>query len=419
MCFSFALWNEADPFLKERLFGVTGHEGNHGEDVKEIYYYLDSTPTHSYMQYLYKYPQRPFPYEALVRENQQRNREVVEFEILDTDAFDDDKYWDVFVEYAKDENDPDAISIRITAVNRGPEAASLHIVPQLFFRNTWSWPKERPSGKAMPSMKAVSDTRIVIEHETLGPYYLNINPSAIPSQPPKEKRSQSKPASPVVSKQESSKTGLDTMIYPELLFTENETNFSRLYNGTNKVPFVKDAFHDHIVPGHWKAPTPNTDGNNDESEDKSSEDNSPSPDTPSTPKVPQFVNPERTGTKAGIHYVFKDVPPNGGFATVRLKLTSNAQDPLTDIESIDNTLKERKLDADEFYARLNTNNMSDDLANIMRQALAGMLWTKQFYYFVQKEWLEGDPGQPTPPPERQWVRNRVCLLFLGQFVICF
>ncbi|EFP74356.1 uncharacterized protein PGTG_00312 [Puccinia graminis f. sp. tritici CRL 75-36-700-3] len=395
LALSFALWNEKDPILKERLFGVTGHQGNHGEDVKEIYYYLDCSPTHSYMKYLYKYPQREFPYQKLVEESNNRSRDVSEFEILETDAFDDNRYWDVYVEYAKDEENENGISVRIAAYNRGPDPATLHIIPQVWFRNTWSWPKERPTGDQMPSMKESTTQKgsdsspftVDIHHTGLREnFYFYANPSPAPASAPIRGQE--------VIETEEIKTRLTSNVYME----------------ANDRSFAKDAFHDHIIPSHRppsdcpvKQETPNA------PEGTSS---AGTEDVPSTPR--EYVNPEKTGTKAGAHYVFKDVPPHGGCAVVRFKLTNQtlSQDPsISDEEKFDQHLEDRRQDADEFYARLNpgegsVHGLSEDLRNIMRQALAGMLWTKQFYYFVQREWINGDPGQPPPPPERKYIRNR-------------
>lgn len=438
LALSFALWNEKDPILKERLFGVTGHQGNHGEDVKEIYYYLDCSPTHSYMKYLYKYPQREFPYEKLVSESTNRSRDVTELEILDTDAFDDNRYWDVYVEYAKDEDNENAISARIAAYNRGPEPATLHIVPQVWFRNTWSWPKERPTGSQMPSMRQSttqngsesSPFTVDIRHEGLKDvFHLYANPSPAPAVAP-------------IRGQDVVET--EDIVCPELLFTENETNLERLYGAQNR-SYAKDAFHDHIIPSHRPLSdrpkykkvkkTPNgphvdstsnsgivpklasglVDGLTKAIHTLSPAEEEEEEEVLEEPYVPrQYVNPDKTGTKAGAHYVFKDVPPRGGCAVVRFKLTNQtlAQDPtISDEEKFDQNLEDRRQDADEFYARFNpgggaASGLSEDLRNIMRQALAGMLWTKQFYYFVQREWISGDPGQPAPPPERKFIRNR-------------
>lgn len=356
LCFSVALWNGQDPILKERLFGVTGHEGNHGEDVKELYYYLDSTPTHSYMKYLYKYPQCRFPYEQLVRESCNRSRDVKEYEILDTDAFEDDRYWDVFVEYAKDEDSPDAISIRITAYNRGPDPASLHIVPQIWFSNYWSWDKDTP---AKPSLSLVAPGAISAKHPKLRTHLY-----CLPSPPP---------VGPSI-------TGeiLEDNVYPDMLFTENETNYKRLYGGHNPNHYAKDAFHDHIIPSH-RPPSSTPIG-----VPKTSGDSTPTglatPETSpeGSPRANrEFVNPLNKGTKAAGHYTFRDVPGNGGCVVIRCKLTpfKPDQDPgITDEEIFDATIEERREEADEFYHQLAVGPLTDDLRSVMRQALAGMLW---------------------------------------------
>ncbi|GAA5832964.1 hypothetical protein JCM3766R1_000378 [Sporobolomyces carnicolor] len=397
MCFSVAMWNGVDSILKERLFGVTGHQGNHGEDVKELYYYLDSTPTHSYMKMAYKYPQRAYPYEQLVRESQNRGRDVGEFEITDTDAFEDNRYWDVFVEYAKDEDCAEGVSVRITAYNRGPDAATLHLVPQLWFRNTWSWPKERPTGKEMPELHQTAEGVIEANQEHLGRYYLYANSSPAPIGPRGKKDAQEA-------------IFVDEVVTPELLFTDNDTNFSRIWGGDNKVPYVKDAFHDHIIPSH-RPPLPRKERETNGDEASEQENGYESDSTireEEQQDTRQFVNPEKKGTKAAAHYTFRNVPGNGGCAVVRLKLTPRTpeEDPsIQDDENFDTVVEERRMDSDEFYSRFNSGALSDDLRNIMRQALSGMLWTKQFYMFIQKEWIEGDPGQPAPPPERKYIRN--------------
>jgi hypothetical protein len=399
LCFSLALWNGKDPILKERLYGLTGEQGNHGEDVKELYYYLDSTPTHSYMKFLYKYPQAEYPYQKLLDENRNRSREVPEYELMDTGVFDEDKYWDVFVEYAKDEEDANSISIRITAYNRGPDAADLHLLPQMFFRNTWSWPKELP--KDMPQMRQVADGVIEATHETLGVTRLYCTPSPGPAQPTK---------SGVVLVDGPS-------IVPDLLFTENDTNFERLYGGKNRTPYTKDAFYDYVIPGHRPKPEQAQNGNGEGEGDKEVDGLTEKVDglnvnaatTPSCYPAESFVNPDKEGTKAAAHYVFNNVPGNGGCVVVRLKMTPNSpsEDPtILDEEAFDDNIEERRVEADEFYSRLGRGPLPDDLRSIMRQALAGMMWTKQYYQFIQKEWIEGDPGQPKPPPERKYVRNR-------------
>ncbi|RDB16730.1 hypothetical protein Hypma_002430 [Hypsizygus marmoreus] len=406
LCFALSLWNGEDPILKERLFGVTGHQGNHGEDVKELYYYLDSTPTHSYMKFLYKYPQRRYPYEELVAENQRRDREVAEFEILDTDAFDQDRYWDVFVEYAKDSDDADNVYVRITCYNRGPDPATLHIIPQLWFPNTWSWPLEKPPMPSLTGSVIGSDdnkiNRITARHSSLGKTHLYCLPSPPPVGP--ENNFEVDPD--------------EAAVEPTLLFTENNTNFSRLYGGTNETSYVKDAFHDHIIPSHRP---PSSESREEtlfspriRSRTASSFGTEP-PDVPEEgpctpfPPSPSFVNPEKKGTKSAAHYTFADVPGNGGCAVVRLKLTPLriGKDPTLEDEVLfDDAVEERRQEADEFYGSFVFGPISEDLKQIMRQALGGMLWTKQYYRFIQQEWIEGDPGQPKPPPERKFVRNR-------------
>jgi hypothetical protein len=382
LCFSLALWNGKDPILKERLFGVTGEQGNHGEDVKELYYYLDSTPTHSYMKYLYKYPQAPYPYQQLLDENRNRSREVGEYELMDTGVMDEDRYWDVFVEYAKDEEDANSMGIRITAYNRGPDPADLHILPHLFFRNTWSWPKEIPKNK--PHMEEVAEGVVEAVHEdfTTRLYCL---PSPAPAAPT---------TGGVVLVDGPS-------IVPKLIFTENETNFERLYNGNNRTPYTKDAFHDYVIPSHRPKPAnaqeeveaekekeacaakeaaakvAAANGVNDAAAKLAQTTINDTPPQVSCYPAEKFVNPEKTGTKSAAHYVFNNVPGNGGCVVVRLKLTPNSpsEDPaILDEELFDNTIEDRRVDADEFYGRISHGGLGDDLRNIMRQALAGMLW---------------------------------------------
>ncbi|KAE8267690.1 hypothetical protein A4X09_0g4656 [Tilletia walkeri] len=456
--FSLALWNGKDRMLKERLFGLANNQGNHGEDVKELYYYLDNTPTHSYMKYLYKYPQAAYPYEQLVRESQNRGRDVAEFEITDTDLFDEDRYWDVFVEYAKDDDEENAVSIRISAYNRGPDPADLHIIPQLIFRNTWSWPKETPP---KPELKQVHDYTIQVTHEKMDNSFLHCSTSPAPSYPPKRRGAAPEPVN-------------DEEVAPTLMFTENETNLERLYDVKNKNGFAKDAFHDEIIIEHRmekdrakavkktrmvtktvkkmvKGPStpkarqhdedkklappsdsPSQDhgeeaphengqaaenaeqGHDDEEEEHEIEEETeveeeywevPDESNGSRP----YVNPEKVGTKAAAQYVFSQVPGGGGCAVVRIKLTPKTpeQDPaINDDEAFDNIVDSRRAEADEFYSRLAAGPISDDMRGIMRQALAGMLWNKQHYTFIQSEWIQGDPGQPPPPPERKYVRNR-------------
>ncbi|KAG8745427.1 hypothetical protein FRC10_008138 [Ceratobasidium sp. 414] len=409
LCFGLALWNGEDPFLKERLFGVTGHEGNHGEDCKELYYYLDSTPTHSYMKFLYKYPQRRFPYEELVRENINRSRDVPEFELNHTSALDDDRYWDVFIEYAKDADDAEPMSVRITAYNRGPDAADLHIIPQVWFPNTWSWTLDPPP---RPQMNLAATGTVKITHDKLpGTRYMY----CIPSPPP---------VGPTADGEDIVEVEGDG-VAPEMLFTENDTNYERLYGGVNAGSYVKDAFHDHIVPEHRPVVEAETGLEKSEAEIRAErgdceEDFAREPLTPTARAPPRpfdekgerpFVNPKNEGTKSGAHYVFKAVPPRGGCAVVRLKLTPHTPDDdpsIWDEELFDDNVDARREDADEFYARLasGSGGITDDLRAIMRQALGGMMWSKQYYRFIHKEWANGDPAQPPPPPERKWIRNR-------------
>jgi hypothetical protein len=323
LCLALALWNEKDPLLKERLFGLTNPEGNHGEDVKEVYYYLDATPTHSYLKMLYKYPQRAFPYAVLREENRRRGRSQPEFELLDTGVFDDDRYFDVFVEYAK--AGPEDVLVRVTAHNRGPDAAPLHLLPQLWFRNEWSWRGE----VHRPELSVSSEGAVEARHAKLGTYFLHADGT------------------------------------PELLFCDNDTNIRRLY-GTEAAGCFKDAIHDRVVRGEQAA-----------------------------------VNPQQLGTKAAAHYRFE--VPAGGAVSVRLRLTRAADaKPFADFDEV---FARRIREADEYFAGIQEGQENPDARLVQRQALAGMVWGKQFYYYDIPEWLKGDPGQPPPPPERKFGRN--------------
>jgi len=352
LCFALALWNGQDPILKERLFGLTGTEGNHGEDVKEYYYYLDSTPTHSYMKMLYKYPQRAFPYTDLVETNRRRGKLDPEYELIDTDIFAENRYFDVVMEYAK--AGPKDILIRISATNRGPDAAELHLLPTLWFRNTWSWGYDHNGRDLRPALRRsepVGNGRgslIHAEHPSLGHYIL---------------------AYDVLGGQGGTA--------PTLLFTENETNLTRLYGVPNPTPYVKDGINDAIVHGQADA-----------------------------------VNPDGVGTKAAVHYHVMIAP--GETATVRLRLWRIENEELrmenediTDspFSIFNSTFLQRQGEADDFYAALQPAALNDDARLIQRQAFAGMLWSKQFYYYDVEEWLRGDPSQPAPPPERWHGRN--------------
>ena len=336
LCFAIALWNGRDPILKERLFGLTNSEGNHGEDVKEYYFYIDSTPTHSYMKYLYKYPQKEFPYRDLIETNRSRSRDDFEYELLDTKIFDDDRYFDVFVEYAKE--DPEDILIRISVHNRGPEAAELHLLPTLWFRNTWSWDLNQPK----PYVRQLDGNRIRASHHELGD------------------------------------RTLDCEGKPELLFTENESNATRLWGTPNPSPYVKDAFHECVI--HGKRET---------------------------------VNPAKTGTKAAAHYHFE--VPAGGSKVVRLRLS--AKPPAEPFNKFDATLTDRIADADEFYGRITPPSLTEDERRVHRQALAGMLWSKQYYYFDLDRWLAEHEAHPLLGKEHRPSRNSEWFHMLNSDVI--
>jgi hypothetical protein len=327
ICFALALWNGRDPILKERLFGLTGNQGNHGEDCKENYYYLDSTPTHSYMKFLYKYPHAEYPYARLEEENRQRGRGDREFELNDTGVFDDNRYCDVFIEYAK--ASPEDILIKITAHNRGPEATVLDLLPTVWFRNTWSW------GKAglRPSLRAGTGAIIELDEPTYGHRSLICSGT------------------------------------PELLFTDNETNTRRIWAIDNSHEYVKDSIHDYVVDGRTAA-----------------------------------VNPKRFGTKASAHY--RATLNAGESVTLRLRFTD--QHPTADLlgPAFDAVFTRRMQEANEFYAAVIPAELQDDAKNVMRQAFAGMLWSKQFYHYVIKDWLDGDAGQAQPPEERKKGRNK-------------
>jgi Glycosyl hydrolase family 63 C-terminal domain len=358
ICLAVALWNGRDPILKERLFGLTGNQGNHGEDVKEQYFYLDCTPTHSYMRMLYKYPQAEFPYRQLVEENQRRGRGNPEFELLDTGIFNENRYFDVFIEYAK--SDWEDILLRITAHNRGPEAAEIHLLPTLWFRNTWAWGKDLRRPVAREAADPPGAVCAEVEHWQYGKRWF-LAPGKL-----------------------------------ELLFTENETNYVKLFNYRERVPYVKDAFHEYVIRGNKQA-----------------------------------VNPGSTGTKMTAHYTFHLSP--GESATVKARLTD--LDPLGSMdpelpwiggktgagqytpsagslapedfgEGFDAVFTQRKKEADEFYESRIPGNLSPDARLVMRQAYSGMLWSKQFYHYDVESWLGGDPAGPEPPKVRLKGRNK-------------
>jgi hypothetical protein len=332
LCFALALWNGRDPILKERLFGLNNSEGNHGEDVKEYYFYLDSTPTHSYMKWLYKYPQAAYPYSDLVETNKRRSRTEPEYELLDTGIFAEDRYFDVFVEYAK--ATPTDLLIQITVCNRGPEAAEIHLLPTLWFRNVWAgWPDQpKPMLTGQTGEKDVR--RILTSHPELGDYVLHCRGNAA------------------------------------LLFTENETNNERLFSSPNASAHVKDGINDYVVAG-----------------------------------VSAAVNPAQTGSKAAAHYQLE--VPAGGTAVVQLRLSNEAPKIMGDPfdSRFAEIMQARRREANEFYRSITPAHVGADAADVMRQALAGMLWTKQYYFFDLDKWLEEHGADPMQPSSRQ-VRNQ-------------
>jgi hypothetical protein len=333
LCFALALWNGRDPILKERLFGLAGPEGNHGEDVKECYFYLESAPTHSWMRALYKYPQAEFPYALLVEENRRRGRTDPEFEILDTGVFDADRYFDVFVEYAK--AGPDDILIRITAENRGPEAAPLHVLPTLWFRNTWSWGRTGEGYWPRPRISRAGPGEVLAEHSALGRFHFAADRSPVE---------------------------------PIFLFTENETNVQRLFGAANAQPYVKDAFHEFVVHGRREA-----------------------------------VNPDEVGTKSAAYYVVEVAAQSE--KTFRLRLFAEDEAPADPFADFDAVFDARKGETKALFEPLIPPTMTEEEVNVGRQAYGGLLWTKQFYHFAVKDWLEGDPAQPPPPESRKNGRN--------------
>ena len=329
ICFALALWNGRDPILKERLFGLTGPQGNHGEDVKEYYFYLDSTPTHSYMKWLYKYPQAAFPYARLTEENARRGRQDPEFELLDTGVFDEDRYFDVFVEYAK--ASVEDILVRITVENRGPDEADLDVLPTVWFRNRWSWTPGAPRPSASRADPPDNAETIVLDEARYGRRYLYCEGS------------------------------------PDLLFTNNETNAERLFGTPAATPYVKDGIHEFVVHGRASA-----------------------------------IDPANTGTKCAARY--HATVPGRGRAVFHLRLT-DAIIAAPFAHPFARVFDERIAEADVFYEGIIPRSLSDDGRAVMRQAFAGLLWSKQYYHFAVREWLRGDPAGPPPPAERLDGRN--------------
>ncbi|MGQ0636520.1 MAG: MGH1-like glycoside hydrolase domain-containing protein [Planctomycetaceae bacterium] len=337
LCFAVALWNGRDEILKERLFGLSNHEGNHGEDAKECYFYLDATPTGSYLKALYKYPQAEFPYQRLVEENRRRSKLEGEFELPDTGIFDEQRYFDLFVEYAK--AGPNDILIRLTAHNRGPEPALLHLLPTFWFRNTWSWGCKHEGCWPKPWIQQTGAQSLEAHHATLGRYRFLAGPGA-----------DGRP--------------------PTWLFTENETNFERVFDTPNDGQWRKDAFHDYVIHGKTDA-----------------------------------VKANGPGTKAAAHYV--QTVPAGESWSVQLRFFDDALRPTGDPlgREFDRTFAMRVKEADGFYARVIPDRLGDDSRRISRQAYAGLLWSRQFYEYVVEDWLAGDSLQPPPPLARKTGRN--------------
>jgi hypothetical protein len=338
LCFALSLWNEKDEILKERFFGLNGNVGNHGEDVKEYYFYLDNTPTHSYMKFLYKYPQTEFPYRKIYEENAKRDKSQPEYELIDTGVFDENKYFDVFIEYAK--ADVEDICIKITAINRSDEDAPLHILPTLWLRNTWAWDGSKPkSSMKKYDWNLENLSGLHLKSEELDDYVLMCVGAS------------------------------------EMLFCENETNYAKIYGGENKSPFMKDGINNYVI-------------NNDKS----------------------AINSEQRGTKAAAHYTLNIAPKSQETIYLRLisessmlsHVCSSSENFTVECERI---IRERNAEADDFYAAITPGNLSADEKSIMRQALSGMLWSKQFYHYVVKDWLDGDENFAAPPAERLTGRN--------------
>jgi hypothetical protein len=335
LCLGLALWNERDPILKERLFGLTGNQGNHGEDVKEYYYYLDSTPTHSYMRMLYKYPQIAYPYDELIQESARRDRGMDEYELIDAlrPVFESGRYFDVDIEYAKAAEDD--LLAKVTVFNRGPEAAPIHILPQIWGRNTWSW----GHNPARCRFEKQAENIAKIDHRHLGERWWSVDVSDSDGDPE----------------------------FQDLLFTENDTNYALLFDGPNETPFVKDAFHRHIIHSESGA-----------------------------------VNPDQYGSKVGAH--FQAVVPAGGSVQVRIRFApEDHQEPFSDFDAL---FDARLTEADQFYDTVIKPDAKADDRQIQRQAFAGLMWSKQFYHYGVQLWLDGDPGHPAPPASRQNGRNK-------------
>ena len=330
LCFALALWNERDPILKERIFGLTNPEGTHGEDAKEVWHYLDSTPTHSYLRALYKYPQAAFPYSQLLEENARRGKMDREFELEDTGVFAESRYFDVIAEYAK--ASPDDILIRLTLANRGPDSARLHLLPTLWFRNTWSWNHSTESARPQIRRTPHDPRSVIASHPALGDFRLATSTDA------------------------------------PWLFTENETNHERIFKTPNHSPYLKDAFHEAIIHGKVDA-----------------------------------LNPHGVGTKVAPHLIL-DIPP-GGQRVIQLRLAPLKEWPEKPFENFDQIFATRRAEADAFFQTKYPPGLSSERQNVLRQTYAGLLWSKQFYHYVVKDWLAGDPKSPRPPSPNP-IRNQ-------------
>ncbi len=341
LLFAPVFWNGADPILKERLFGLNAWEGNHGEDVKEIYYYLDATPTHSYLKYLYKYPQAAYPYERLVEENQKRNSKDREFELIDTGIFDKDRYFDIFIEYAK--GDPEDVCIRIEAINRASTAAPLHILPQLWFRNQWCWGSKRLAEPVITQLKEKEEWCLVADDSQLkSPKYLNFDYHL-------------------------GRRYLYACAGAKPLFTNNESNKQALWNQPNETPYVKDAFHRYLIQNQKDA-----------------------------------INPNPSGTKAALHYYFPKIEA-GKSVVLTLRLTNKQME--NGLQSVESIVEKRKKEADLYYQTIYPKKATAEEKMIQRQAFAGMIWNKQIYIFDVGTWLQGDNPKNPPPESHRWIRN--------------
>jgi hypothetical protein len=324
ICFAWAFWNGKDPILKERLYGLTGHEGNHGEDVKEIYYYLDSTPTHSYMKMLYKYPQQEYPYQQLVEENTKRGKLEREYELIDTGLFDDNQYFDIFMEYAKHTTEDFLMVADIH--NRYEKAAELYVLPTLWFRNTWSSGRDRN----VPQITKESEYTLKINHHLLGEFYLYFEDEV-----------------------------------QELVFCDNETNRQKLYHSDNHSAYPKDGINDYLIEGA------------------------------------KSINPKNRGTKSS--GIYKLNVQGGSSKKIRIRFSKEKlEQPFNDFYSI---FELRKGECDDFYESVQRKVPAGELRNIQRQAFAGLMWSKQFYYYNVRKWLQGDPGRLPPPESRKRGRN--------------